>query len=76
MKLGIEREHGDSPDLKAEFEEFKNAYREAHGVELRQSFADYKRLAASITGKGLQERTDRHASRGVISVKDNMEAFA
>lgn len=76
VKLGIEREHGDSPDLKAEFEEFKNAYREAHGVELRQSFADYKRLAASITGKGLQERTDRHASRGVISVKDNMEAFA
>lgn len=76
VKLGIEREHGDAPDLKAEFEEVKARYKDTHGVELRQSFDDYKRLAKSITSEGLRERADRHNTRGVVQVRDSVEAFA
>lgn len=76
VKLGIEREHGDAPDLKAEFEEMKARYKDAHGVELRQSFDDYKRLAASLTPEGIAARNDRHSARGVTSVRNTEEAFA
>lgn len=71
VKLGIEREHGDSPDLRAEFDAFKARYRDEHGVELRQSFDDYKRLANSLTSVGLRERADRHNSRGVVQLGES-----
>lgn len=76
VKLGVEREHGDSPDLKAEYEDVKARYKDAHGVELRQSFDDYKRLAASLTPEGLAARNDRHSARGVTAVRNTEEAFA
>ena len=71
VKLGIEREHGDSPDLAAEFKEFKELY-----PENKQTFAEYKRLAKSLTSEGLQSRAERHGSRGVVSVREGVEAFA
>lgn len=68
VKLGIEREHGDSPDLRTEFDDFKARYKDEHGVELRQSFDDYKRLAKAISSEGLRERADKHNARGVTQV--------
>lgn len=76
VKLGIEREHGDAPDLKEEYEAFKANYEDQHGVKLRQSFEDYKRLAKSLTPEGLAERSDRHSARGVTPVRATEEAFA
>ena len=71
VKLGIEREHGDSPDLEAEFKAFKENY-----PENKQTFNEYKRLAKSLTSEGLQARTERHTTRGVVAVREGVEAFA
>lgn len=71
VKLGIEREHGDAPDLEAEFKAFKENY-----PENKQTFGEYKRLAKSLTSEALQSRFERHSSRGVVSVQENEQAFA
>lgn len=71
VKLGIEREHGDAPDLEQEFKEFKENY-----PDCKKTFAEYKALAKSISPEGLAARSDRHAARGVTPVRNTEEAFA
>lgn len=71
VKLGVEREHGDSPDLKEEYEAFKENY-----PDCRATFADYVRNAKAVSPEGLAARNERHAARGVSPVRNTEEAFA
>ena len=71
VKLGVEREHGDAPDLEEEFKAFKENY-----PDCRATFADYVRNAKAVSPEGIAARNERHAARGVSPVRNTEEAFA
>lgn len=71
VKLGVEREHGDSPDLREEYEAFKQNY-----PDTKQNFESFCRVAKSLTPEALEARRDRHEKRGAVAVHDDGVAFA
>lgn len=70
VKLGIEREHGDTPDLREEYESYCKRFKQTHGVESPSDFDTYVRLAKSLTTP-----KDRRG-KAVHTVSDRGGAFA
>lgn len=64
VKLGIEREHGDSPDLRDEWEGYKTRYNS------NIDFDTYKSLAERMT------KPKDYRGKQVYAVRDNGGAFA
>lgn len=65
VKLGIEQEHGDAPDLRAEYEAFKENY-----PDCKQTYSDYVRLSKSLEPVALAARSERHTVRNAVALSD------
>jgi hypothetical protein len=70
VKLGIEREQGDKPDLRDEYEVYVKRFKAANGVEPTSDFETYVQLA-----ENLNKPKDRRG-KAVHAVRDAGGAFA
>lgn len=70
IKLGIEREHGDKPDLREEYEAYCKRFKQVHGVESPSDFNTYVQLSENLT-----KPKDRRG-KAVHTVSDRGNAFA
>lgn len=73
VKLGIEREHGENPDLREEYDNYVKRFKQAHGFEPSSTFDDYVRC--SDNAMNLTNMSKR-SGRPVVKVSGNVNSPA